>query len=112
MESNEKKTKQSEDLLTAQEMRRKSLETFGETSVRKHKANDNNDVTQKRSKKFDTSAYLVEKSKQDYEIRSRELELKEKELEMQKKNQETQHQLLQQQNLAILEMIRIMNKDK
>ena len=66
-------------------MRRKSLETFGETSVRKHKANDNNDVTQKRSKKFDTSAYLVEKSKQDYEIRSRELELKEKELEMQKK---------------------------
>lgn len=103
-ETEKKTNKQAEELAKAQEIRRQSLETVGES----HKRSE--DVKQKRSKKFDTAEYLADKSKRDYELRTKELELKEKQLELQSQQQSQTMLMMQQQNAAMLEMIRMMHK--
>ena len=105
-ETGKKNNKQAEDLVTAQEMRRKSLETYGES--RKRNLEDGVEVSQKRSKKLNTTEYLIDKSQRDYEIRTKELELKEKELALQSEQQQQTMLMMQQQNATILEMFKMM----
>ena len=70
-ESEEKNAKKEEDLVKAQEIRRKSLETFGET--RKCKAESEKKT---RGSTSDTISFLAEKSEREHELRKEELKLR------------------------------------
>ena len=67
-------------MVKAQDIMRQSLETFAKSTKRKQEHEE--EVTQRRSKKFGAALYLL-KSTHDYEIRTKELELKERELKIQ-----------------------------
>ena len=115
-ESAEKKSKQAEDLIKAQEIRNQSLETFGDTRKRK---DDNVEVNRKRARKTDTFLYLEEKSKRDHVLQTEALKLKEKklqlqaqQLQMQQEAQYAQTLLIQQQNAAMMEMLKMINGKK
>ena len=115
-ESAEKKSKQAEDLIKAQEIRNQSLETFGDTRKRKE---DTGEVNRKRSRKTDTFLYLEEKSKRDHELQAEAIKLKEKKLELQAQQLQMQHEaqfaqtlLIQQQNAAMIEMLKMINGKK
>ena len=79
-EISSKKSKQAEDLVKAQELRKQSLETFGESRKRKE---ENAEPSSKRAKKGDTFSYLMEKSNREYELKTKELELRQKEIDIQ-----------------------------
>ena len=94
VENNRKKAKIEEDMSKAQEIRRKSLETLGETSP-------STDATKRRSNGTDTVNYLREKMENDSELKKVEFELKRKERE------DTQNQLrqMQEQQNAMLQQM-------
>lgn len=112
--NNEKKKKVEEDSGKAEEMRKRSLETFGETMQR------NENTTPKKKKRSTGSEvleYLKEKGIRDEKLRETELELKKNESENREKQQNRtfeqqqssfQH-LLESQNRQ-MEQIRTMNE--
>ena len=85
MESNNKKAKIEEDMSKAQEIRRKSLETLGETLP------DDSLTKKTRNNGTDTVNYLREKMEKDAELKKEEIELKKKDRE------DSRNQLLQMQ---------------
>ena len=105
-ESEEKNGKNKEDLVKAQEVRKKSLETFGET--RKRKAESEKKTRRSTS---DTINFLAEKSEREHELRKEELKLRKQEIEHQTQQiqnaqlaQQAQLSMLQQQGSLMMEM--------
>mgnify|MGYP002804246301 FL=1 len=79
--------RKNEDQITAEEMRRPSMETFSETAKRKP---DEEKKTNKKTRQGgnQTVTYLREKLEKETEIRNKELELRRSELEAEKHKQE------------------------
>ena len=104
--SEEKNAKKEEDMVKAQEIRKKSLETFGGT--RKRKAESEKKT---RSSTSDTINFLAEKSEGERDLRKEELKLRKQEIENQTEQtqnaqlaQQAQLSMLQQQGLLMMEM--------
>lgn len=108
--SAEKKTKAEGDIAKAQEMREKALETFGETKKRKDLENGEGSSKRARRSSTDLLSYLKEKSEKDHELRQQELRMKQEQINLQAQNQHAQFLLLQQQNSAMIELIKSMKK--
>ena len=85
--SEKQKKKTEEDAAKAEEMRRKSLETFGETMKRKSIEQDENPSTSKRRNTgSDTLKFLQEKTESEIAIRQQEIELRREEIRGSKKS--------------------------
>ena len=106
-ESEEKNGKKEEDLVKAQEVRQKSLETFGETRKRKAES-------EKRTRRStsDTINVLEKKSEREHEFRKEELKLRKQEIENQTQQiqkaqlaQQAQLSMPQQQGSLMMEML-------
>ena len=112
-ETNEKKSKIENELAKSQEMRQTSLETFCKT--KKRKENDT-ETPQKRIRSSFSQNYLSyfsEKSEREFQLRQEELKIKKQELDVQEQELSQTHQaqqaqfvLIQQQNNAMLELIK------
>ena len=103
-ESEEKNAKKEEDLFKAQEIRKKSLKTFGETTKRKTES-------EKKTSKS-TSNFLAEKSEREHKLRKEEVKLRKQEIENQTQQiqnsqfaQQVQLSMLQQQDSLMMEML-------
>ena len=95
-----------EDLVKAQEIRKKSLKTFGKT--RKCKAESEKKTRRSTS---DTINFLAEKSETEHELRKEELKLQKQEIENQTRHiqnaqlaQQAQLSMLQQQGSLMMEI--------
>lgn len=102
MEEKDKKKETIEKEVTqAEEFRRQSLETLGES---KRRNNEETGCPSKRRRSDDTIEYLREKSKQEQEMRTKEMELKKAELDDRREESKTFREMLlqQQQNTAAL----------
>ena len=108
-EANEKKLKIENELAKIQEMRQNSLETFCQTKKRKE---SDTETPQKRRRSSFSQYYLSER---EFQLRQEELKIKKQELYVQERQisqthqaQQAQFLLMQQQNNAMLELIKSM----
>ena len=111
VEKAEKAEKAETELALAQEVRNKSLETFSQTQ--KRKGIDQPQSSKKRRSSVDTVNFLREKSEREHTLKQEELQIKRQEIELQKQQlqqsnhtQNAQIQMMQQQNIAILEILK------
>jgi len=112
----EKTEKVGKELAAAQDIRNASLETFSET--RKRNGNDTSSSDNKRRRSSsDMLTFLSEKSERDHALKQEELHLKQKEMELHKQqletcmqNQNAQLIMMQQQNTAVLELLKSFQK--
>ena len=115
----EVKVKQAdEDIRSAQEIRRKSMERWSET--KKHECDSSPDETPKRKRNngSDTVNFLREKSESEIELRKSEFELKREELELQRerennanrRNEQLFIQCQQQSQALLMLMTKIADK--
>ena len=108
-EAKEKKLKIENELAKTQEMRQNSLETFCQ---RKKRKKSDTETPQKRRRSSFSQYYLLEK---EFQLRQEELKIKKQELYVQERQLSQTHQaqqaqflLTQQQNNAMLELIKSM----
>ena len=101
-EEKDKKEALEKEVQQAEEFRRQSLETIGETRKRSGESDSNSKG--KRKKSNDTIEYLKEKSKQEKELKQQEMVLKKMEIEERKAESMAFREMLlqQQQNSALL----------
>ena len=90
----EKKKKQDEEVLQAEEMRNVSLESFGETRKRKKTEEDRT----RKVRGTETMQYLRERAIKDDEIKREEISLKKEELQLQKEQQNALAEQLRRQH--------------
>ncbi|PFX15342.1 hypothetical protein AWC38_SpisGene20443 [Stylophora pistillata] len=116
--SNEKKN-ESADRAQAETMRKRAMESLGESLGKKGDDAENGNKKQKRrSNGSDTLMFLKEKSEMMHEMKKQEMELKKKEIELQDKKHDDflrvmlaqQQQLQQQQQDFQAMMLAMMNK--
>ena len=126
--SEKQKKKTEQDAAKAEDVRRKSLETFGETMKRKSNENDEKQCTSKRRNTgSETLKFLQEKTESEMAIRQQQIELRREEIrnkqekvrnqmlynqeqlrlqqEEQRKNNQFMLQMLQQQQQMFMNMM-------
>ena len=117
--SNEKKKNENADRAQAETMRKRAMESLGESLGKKGDDAENGNKKQKRrSNGSDTLMFLKEKSEMMHEMKKQEMELKKKEIELQDKKHDDflrvmlaqQQQLQQQQQDFQAMMLAMMNK--
>ena len=101
-EKHQKELKTNKDTEIAEEFRKASLETFGETR-RRPSVETGDDFTSPKQKKrksgSETFSYLREKNEQELAVRKEELEIRKREMEeRQRSNDQMQQLLINQQN--------------
>ena len=118
-QATEVKVKQAdEDIRSAQEIRRKSMERWSETKKRECDSSPDETPKRKRNNGSDTVNFLREKSESEIELRKSELELKREELELQrerennanKRNEQLFIQCQQQSQALLMLMTKIADK--
>ena len=111
-EKESKQAKEEENKHKAQEIRKKAMESYGQTKSRI--ARDEAPMEPKKKKRRggnDSIEFLREKSQLELEIRKRELELKEKETARSFEQQREMMQLMQQQQQNMMELLsKLVNK--
>ena len=112
-----KKSKIEEELVKAQEIRKLSLETFGES--RKRKGDTEGQGKRSHRSSSDAFSFLTEKSEREFTLRQEELKLKQQDLALRtqqiqnaQQTQQAQFAMLQQQNVLMLEMFKKFNNNK
>ena len=128
--SEKQKKKTEQDAAKAEDMRRKSLETFGETMKRKSIENDENQSTSKPGNTDSkTLNVLQEKAESKMVIRQQEIEIRNKQQEVrnqvlynqeqlrlqqeeQRKNNQFMLQILQQQQHSFINMMNVFHNEQ
>ena len=101
-----KKAKAEQELEKAQEIRRQSVETYAETKKRRKLEEDDEDGPSSKRRRSSTSTsemidFLRQKNEQEANLRREEMRLKEKQIDIQVANLN----ILQQQNLALMQLL-------
>lgn len=97
----------------AEEMRRKSLETFSETKARLDCSDDDIPKAKKsRGSGSETMAFLSKKAESDLELRREELRLKHEELAQQKEERQNQTLMLNQQQNTLSTLVQQMTQQQ